>query len=180
MASIYSIDVIIPMRKEIMIPDFVKVGLFGQVRPVGEVVWKSEIIWISYFLQLLRFIELEIAKNIQIIPNIEFKMPNHELWKRNVNKLMNCLSSQPTWTMNHSFHRQGVGLFFRVFFLHLLFESFFRGFFFCVFFRVFFSRLFFASFFRVFFLRLFSLIWVKSWHKWLYPGAIGWRHSSDA
>ena len=70
MASIHLIDVIIRMRKEIMIPDFVKVGLFGQVRPVGEV---------SYFLQLLRFIELEIAKNIQIIPNIEFKMPNHEL-----------------------------------------------------------------------------------------------------
>ena len=89
-----------------MIPDFVKVGLFGQVRPVGEVVWKSEIIWISYFLQLLRFIELEIAKNIQIIPNIEFKMPNHELWKRNVNKLINCLSSQSTWL--RGFHRKGV------------------------------------------------------------------------
>ena len=38
MASIHSIDVIIRMRKEIMIPDFVKVGLFGQVRPVGEVI----------------------------------------------------------------------------------------------------------------------------------------------
>ena len=44
MASIHSIDVIIRMRKEIMIPDFVKVGLFGQVRPVGEVISKSEII----------------------------------------------------------------------------------------------------------------------------------------
>ena len=38
MASIHLIDVIIRMRKEIMIPDFVKVGLFGQVRPVGEVI----------------------------------------------------------------------------------------------------------------------------------------------
>ena len=62
MASIYSIDIRIQIMKEIMIPDCVKVALFGQVRPVGEVVWKSEIIWISYFLQLLRFIELEIAK----------------------------------------------------------------------------------------------------------------------
>ena len=52
-----------------MIPDFVEVGLFGQVRPVGEVVWKSEIIWISYFLQLLRFIELEIATNFLKYPN---------------------------------------------------------------------------------------------------------------
>ena len=60
MASIHLIDVIIRMRKEIMIPDFVKVGLFGQVRPVGEV---------SYFLQLLRFIELEIAKNFLKYPN---------------------------------------------------------------------------------------------------------------
>ena len=38
MASIYSIDVRIRIMKEIMIPDCVKVGLFGQVRPVGEVV----------------------------------------------------------------------------------------------------------------------------------------------
>ena len=44
--------------------------------------------------------------------------------------------------MNHSFHRQGVGLFFGSFFLRLLFASFFASFF-----RVFFSRLFFASFF---------------------------------
>ena len=56
MVSIHLIDVIIRIRKEIMIPDFVKVGLFGQVRPVGEV---------SYFLQF----ELEIAKNFLKYPN---------------------------------------------------------------------------------------------------------------
>ena len=64
--------------------------------------------------------------------------------------------------MNHSFHRQGVGLFF--------------GSFFCVFYSRLFSRLFFASFFRFFFLRLFFASFFAHLSKVMTQMALPWSY----